>query len=148
MVGYLFAAFGVLDMAVASAHWREGLMIATVASILLLLRFLPVVGLLGIVVDVAILATALEVARRDNRLARFPQRVEARPRPGRLATAAASVALVYVTGVALLRPVYHGWNASPAARGGSAPSIMGLVTGPLVVFVYEPASFIAHRMPR
>lgn len=141
MVGYLFAAFGVLGMPVASARWREALMIATVASILLLVRFLPLVGLLGIVVDVAILGTALEVARRDY----HPRRVAPRPRPGRLATTAAGAALVYVAAVSLFRPVYRGWDAAPSARGPTVPSILGLVTGPVVVFVYEPASFISQR---
>src|SRR5512140_3231867 len=59
MVGYFAAAFGVLGVPLLCRRWKEILVVATFASMMLLLIAVSDLGLIGISIDVVVLVAAL-----------------------------------------------------------------------------------------
>lgn len=59
MIGYFAAAFGISRVPLLRERWKETIVVATFASILLLLIFVSDLSLVGICLDTAILVIAL-----------------------------------------------------------------------------------------
>jgi lysylphosphatidylglycerol synthetase-like protein (DUF2156 family) len=71
MIGYFAAAFGILRVPLLRGRWKETIVVATFASILLLLIFVSDLSLVGICLDTAILVIALVVQPLDATTSRL-----------------------------------------------------------------------------
>jgi hypothetical protein len=118
MLGYFASAFGMLGVPYLRIRWKESLIIATFASILLLLLSVNDFGMIGIAADVAILVLALvwegdvidaELPPPDGGLRSNAPR---HPRLQRIAWIASGLFLVYVALVVAIRPVYLRWGTT------------------------------------
>jgi hypothetical protein len=126
MVGYFAAAFGILGMPLLCRRWKEILVIASFASMLLLLISVTDIGMIGISIDVAVLVAALvwEGDEIDAEVSASDSIAGGAPRRSLLQRAAWSVAglfLLYAGIVVLARPVYLQWGTTADERVASLP---------------------------
>jgi len=126
MLGYFAASFGMFGVPLLRARWKETLVVATFASILLLLVAVSDLALIGIVADVVVLVLAL-VWEREEIQASLDER-EARshnpprhPILQRTTWVIASLFLLYASIVVLVRPLYLRWGTTPDERVASLP---------------------------
>lgn len=126
MVGYFAAAFGILGMPLICLRWKEILLIATIASMLLLLTSVTDIGMIGISIDVVVLVAALvwegeeidaEMSASDARSAGTPHHSLLR----RTIWSFAAAFLLYAGIVVLIRPVYLRWGTTADERVASLP---------------------------
>jgi hypothetical protein len=126
IVGFIATGFGFLRVPVLRTHWKPTLITATVASMLLLILYGGIIGLLGIPVDLVMVFLAFDVMQRqvDNAI-EVAETVHAggleHPMLHRLGWTLATVVLLYVTAVVVIRPVYLRWGTTPAERVATLP---------------------------
>jgi hypothetical protein len=126
MIGYFATAFGILRVPLLRERWKEIIVVATLASILLLLIFVSDLSLLGICLDTAILVIALvwEQQEIDDDVAAadaMGERGRAHPFLHHAAWAIAGLFLLYVAGVVAIRPLYLRWGSTPEERLATLP---------------------------
>jgi hypothetical protein len=126
IVGYIAAGVALLRVPVLRAHWKFLLITATIASLLLLILYGGLLGFLGVPVALALLFVAFEVMRR--RIDSDIDVVElvhveglAHPAWHRVGWTVATLALVYVAAVVLMRPAYLHWGTTGAERQAALP---------------------------
>ncbi|HMA01757.1 MAG TPA: hypothetical protein VKP02_05275 [Gemmatimonadaceae bacterium] len=126
MLGYFAAAFGIMGMPLLRRRWKEILVIATFASMLLLLISVSDLAMIGISIDVVILVAALvwegdvidaEVSAGDSmdRGARHHLLLR------RAKWAIAGLFLLYAGVVVLVRPTYLQWGTTADERVATLP---------------------------
>jgi hypothetical protein len=126
MLGYFAAAFGILGVPLLRDRWKETIIVATCASILLLLVFVSDISMTGIIVDIAVLVMAIvwesqaideDVAFEDRAVARGMRH----PHLHRFAWAASIFFLIYAAAVVAIRPLYLRWGSTPDERTATLP---------------------------
>lgn len=126
MVGYFAGAFGILGMPLLCGRWKEILVVATFASMLLLLVAVSDVGMIGISIDIVVLVMALvwegdvidaEVAAREA----VSGGERRHPLLRRTVWTIAGLFLLYAGTVVLLRPLYLRWGTTADERVASLP---------------------------
>jgi hypothetical protein len=126
IVTYLAAGFALLRVPLLRRHWKPLLATATLSSMLLLIVYGGFYGWLGIPIDLALAFAAFDVMQRafDDDIDKV-QVVQARglrhPAWHRIGWTAATIFMVYVTAVVLLRPVYLQWGTTAAERVAALP---------------------------
>ncbi len=114
MVGYIAAGFGALGVPPLARRWRPVAALATLASVAMLVLFGHLAFATGLLVDVAVLAAALQWGGPRPGAPETP-RTPATPRAlVRGAQAAALAFLVYVAAVVAVRPWHVRWGATDA----------------------------------
>lgn len=121
IVGYLAAGLALLRVPVLRTHWKPILVVATIASMLLLILYGGVIGLLGLPADLGLVFLAFDVMQRQVDSAvdvAEAVHVQGLPHPTwhRVGWTFAVVALVYVTAVVFFRPIYLHYGTTPAER--------------------------------
>src|SRR4051812_26374869 len=66
IIGYCSAALGMYRVPVLRHHWKIALVVATVCSMVLLILYGGVIGILGIPLDLVIVFVAFEVMQRQT----------------------------------------------------------------------------------
>jgi hypothetical protein len=126
IAAYLATGLAILRMPVLRRYWRTLLFAATFASVVLLTLCGSLLALLGIPVDLFLVLIAFDAMHPqiDSDI-EFAEKAGtgALPHPAlrRLGWTAGGLALVYVAGVAVIRPVYLGWGTTAAERGSPLP---------------------------
>jgi hypothetical protein len=121
IVGYVAAGFAMVRVPVLRTHWKPILVTATIASLLLLILYGAVLGLLGIPVALGLAFLSFDVmqSRVDNDV-EVAERSHVRGLPHpvwhRIGWTLAFIALAYVAAVVLVRPTYLRWGTTPAER--------------------------------
>ena len=112
MVGFMAGGFGLLGVATLRRHWRNAVLLASLASIALLAISRHPASVLGMILDLVLFALALEngVAVVARPAPRAPARL------ARVGGLVAGVCLAYVVGVLLVRPSYQTWGSTPDER--------------------------------
>ena len=132
-IGYLAAGLGMLRVPLIRDRWKQIMVVATSASIILLLLTRDLFGSLGAVIDVLLLVLVMAWAQpRVDADVSVADAVGAaglgHPWLHRTAWSVGALLLVYAAIVVAVRPVYVRWG-----------------TTALNVFVFEPAHFIMER---
>ncbi|NUO63270.1 MAG: hypothetical protein HOQ11_05015 [Gemmatimonadaceae bacterium] len=132
MLGYLAAGFGMLRTPVLRRWWKQTMVLATVASIVLFLTYLHPLGLIGSIFDLVLLLVVLEGAQAfiDEDIA-VVEAVGVRglghPWLHRAGWTLATLFLVYAAAVVVARPTFLRWGTTPDERimplPGDDPSI-------------------------
>lgn len=123
-VGFVAAGLGLAGVPGLRDHWQPIAFFAGVSSVALLASFGTLALIAGLVFDVLLLVVASAVAERSDEL---EPRIEPRPpnvRRRRGAIAAAAVAWVFLSWLALVivsRPWYTAWGVSEAERTMKLP---------------------------
>jgi hypothetical protein len=126
IVGYVAAGFAMVRVPYLRTHWKPILVAATMASLLLLIVYGGLLGLLGVPVDFALAFIAFDVMqpRVDRDVGEAEQaHVQGLPHPlwHGVGWSLAIVMLVYVAAVVVTRPVYLSWGTTPAERLAMLP---------------------------
>jgi hypothetical protein len=126
IVGYVATGFALLREPLLRRHWKPMLVTASIASLLLLIMYGGILGLLGIPVDLVLAFLAFDIMQpRVDADVETAERVHVRglshPVWHRVGWTFAGVGLIYVTAVVLFRPIYLEWGTSPAERLASLP---------------------------
>ena len=126
MLGYLAAGFGILRVPVLRHWWKQILVVATAASLILLLVFSHGLSLIGALIDVLLIVVALEGQQRcvDSDV----EVVEAlgtdcyeHPRFHRALWGLSVLALVYAAAIVIARPICVQWGSTAAERTARLP---------------------------
>lgn len=156
MLGYIAAALGLWRVPVLRVHWKQLMLAATIASLVMLMLYTELVGLVGAVVSVALLLVAFTWAQpQADAAVDVAESVGAEgldhPLAHRVVWSIGAVFLAYAAAVVAMRPFY----AAPETRapsvfaGARAPDLMMVARSPITVFVIEPARFVRqHAQPR
>ena len=126
MLGYFAAGFGILRVPFLRDRWKQAMVAATIASVLLLLLFVHGIALVGVVIDVAVLILALEWELRliDADVAvvdALGAEGIGHPLLHRIGWTISVLILAYATAVVAVRPLYVRWGTTPAERAGRLP---------------------------
>ena len=126
MLGYLAAGFGILRAPYLRRWWKQTMVVATVASIVLFLTYLHPLGLLGSIFDLVLLLVVFEGAQAfiDEDIA-VVEAVGVRglqhPWAHRAGWTLATLFLVYAAAVVVVRPLYLRWGTTRDERFMSLP---------------------------
>ena len=126
MLGYIATGLALLRTPVLRDYWKPLLIGATVASMILLMMFAELVGLIGAAVDVLLLLLGFEWAQgaSDEDIA-VADAVGARglphPMAHRLGWAIGGMFLAYAFAVVLIRPIYLRWGTTVEERVAPLP---------------------------
>ncbi|MEP6621912.1 MAG: hypothetical protein ABJE47_21495, partial [bacterium] len=126
LIGYLAAGLGMMRVPVLRDMWKEVMITATAASIILLALTLEFLGAVGAVVDVVLLIVVFEWAqpRMDADVA-VADLVGAEGLGHawlhRAGWSIGALLLVYATAVVAIRPVYVHWGTTPQERSATLP---------------------------
>ena len=126
IVGYVATGFALLREPLLRRHWKPILVTATIASLLLLILYGGLLGLLGVPIDLALVFISFDVMQRrvDSAVEVVElMHAEGLPHPNwhRVGWTFGGVALIYVAAVVLVRPVYLHWGTTPAERLAQLP---------------------------
>jgi multisubunit Na+/H+ antiporter MnhG subunit len=126
MLGYLAAGFGVLRAPLVRERWKGITVLATIASIVLLLGLGDTFMIVGMCIDVAILVLALGRAQPaiDAAIDTVDRiGVKGLPHPiwHRIGWGAALLFLVYAAALVVMRPWYLRWGTTAAERARTLP---------------------------
>ena len=126
MLGYCVAAFGILRVPLLRDVWKQAMVAATIASIVLLLVFGHAWGVFGVLIDVILFIITLVWAQpRIDAAVAVAESVGADglrfPILHRVAWSAGIVALVYAAVIVAIRPLYLRWGTTAAERVASLP---------------------------
>jgi len=126
IVGYVATGFALLREPLLRTHWKPILVTASIASLLLLILYGGFLGLLGVPVDLALVFIAFDVMQpRVDADVETAEHVHVRglahPAWHRVGWTFGGLALVYVTAVVVMRPVYLHWGTTPAERLAELP---------------------------
>jgi hypothetical protein len=126
IVGYIATGLALLRVPVVRTHWKSILVTTTIASLLLLIMYGGLLGLLGVPVGVALVFVAFDVMQpRLDKAVETAERVHAAGLPHpvwhRVGWTFAAIALVYVAAVVVVRPIYLRWGTTPAERIAALP---------------------------
>ncbi|HET9426657.1 MAG TPA: hypothetical protein VFO55_14940 [Gemmatimonadaceae bacterium] len=121
VVGYVAAGFALLRVPFLRTHWKAILVTSTIASILLLILYGGIFGLLGVPVALALVFIAFDVMQRQVDSAVDVAEIVhveglSHPTLHRVGWTFAVVALAYVAAVVVFRPVYLRYGTTPAER--------------------------------
>ncbi len=126
LVGYVAAGFGMLRLPLLRDWWKQTMVVATAASMLLLVLVGQWIGVAGAVVDLALLLLVFEWVQptvdADVHMAeaegtsRLPH-----PRLHRAGWGAATLVLAYLVAVVALRPAGVAWGTTEAERQAALP---------------------------
>ena len=151
MLGYLAAGFGILRAPFLRHWWKQTMVAATVASIVLFLTYLHPLGLLGSIFDLVLLLVVFESAQPfiDEDIA-VVEAVGARglPHPWlhRAGWAIATLFLVYAAAVVVVRPFYLGWGTTRDERimplPGDDPSVDARYKVDHAITIHAPADSV------
>ena len=126
IVGYLAAGFAMLRVPLLRTHWKPILVVTTIASVLLLILYGRLFGLIGIAIDVVLLFVAFDVMQR--RLDSDVEVVETKhvtglshPTLHRIGWTLAVLGLTYAATVVVLRPMYLHYGTTRAERLAALP---------------------------
>jgi hypothetical protein len=151
IVGYVATGFALLREPMLRTHWKSILIAATTASLLLLILYGGVLGVPGVPVDLALAFIAFDVMQPSVDVdVAIAERVHAgglrHPVWHRVGWALGLVALVYVAGVALFRPVYLHWGTTPAERltelPGDNPTVFDAYRVDHGITIHAPADSV------
>ncbi|MGH7616563.1 MAG: hypothetical protein ACREPM_04985 [Gemmatimonadaceae bacterium] len=134
-VAYLAAGLGLLGVPVLRAHWKATFLVATVASMHVLVWYRPPLTFPGLAIDLALFIVVLGVwqSRIDAALAVLDDVGPAAFRHPRWVAAAWTlgvVVLAYVAMVLALRPISLQWGSTPVERDASLPGDEVLTSSP------------------
>jgi hypothetical protein len=126
MLGYLATGLGLLRTPALRDHWKQLLVIATISSMMLLMMFAELVGLIGASVDVVLLLLAFEWAQGpsdDDIAAADAVGTAGLPHPlaHRVGWTVGTLFLAYAFLVVLIRPIYLQWGTTAEERVASLP---------------------------
>ena len=126
IVGYIAAGLALLREPLLRTHWRAILVTASIASVLLLVMYGGLLGVLGVAVDLVLAFVAFDILQpRLNTAVQTAEQVHVKglPHPTwhRVGWTLAAMALIYVAAVVLFRPVYLSWGTTPAERLAELP---------------------------
>jgi hypothetical protein len=126
IVGYVAAGFALLRVPVLRTHWKPILVTTTIASLLLLTAYGGVFGMLGVPIDLALAFVAFDVVQpRVETDVQSAERLHASglPHPAwhRMGWTLATIALVYIAAVVVVRPACLRWGTTAAERIASLP---------------------------
>ncbi|NUQ21457.1 MAG: hypothetical protein HOQ09_10900 [Gemmatimonadaceae bacterium] len=151
MLGYLAAGFGILRAPFLRRSWKQTMVVATVASVVLFLTYLHPLGLLGSVFDLVLLLVVFEGAQAliDEDIA-VVEAVGASglPHPWlhRAGWTVALAFLVYAAAVVVVRPIYLGWGTTRDERimplPGDDPSINARYRVDHAITIHAPADSV------
>ena len=126
IVGYLAAGFAMLRVPLLRTHWKPILVVTTIASVLLLILYGRLFGLIGIAIDVVLLFVAFDVMQR--RVDSDVEVVETKhvtglshPTLHRIGWTLAVLGLTYAATVVVLRPMYLHYGTTRAERLAALP---------------------------
>lgn len=126
MLGYIATGLGLLRTPLLRDHWKESALAATVASMVLLMMFAELVGLIGAAVDVVLLLLVFEWAQAssDEDIA-VAEAVGTKglphPLAHRIGWTMGWVFLAYAFAVVLVRPLYLAWGTTVEERVATMP---------------------------
>lgn len=123
-VGFLAAGFGLLHVRGLAIRWRFATVLATMASIVLLLVYTPFALLLGLLADVLVLVLVLGADPHGGVAAPMvfdSDRPERHPVLARLAQVVVVAFLAYVGVATLLRPWFLTWGTTREERLSRLP---------------------------
>lgn len=126
IVGYVATGLAMLRVPGLRVQWKSILALATIASLLLLLVYGGLLGLLGVPIDFALAFIAFDIMQpRVETDVEDAKRlhVAGLPHPAwhRLGWAFAVLALVYVAAVVAIRPLYLQWGTTASERIATLP---------------------------
>ncbi|HEX8849694.1 MAG TPA: hypothetical protein VF761_09195 [Gemmatimonadaceae bacterium] len=151
MLGYLAAGFGTLRVPLLRRWWKQTMVVATIASIVLFLTYLHPLGLLGSVFDLVLLLVVFEGAQAfiDEDIAVVEAvGVRGLPHPWahRAGWAIATLFLVYAAAVVVVRPLYLRWGTTRDERlmtlPGDDPSITARYRVDHAITIRAPADSV------
>ena len=126
LLGYLSAGFGMLRVPLLRGRWKQSLIAATVASVVVLLLLRDRLGSVGAVIDVVLLVVVLKWAQ-----AGVDADIDVAEEAGaeglghawvhRTGWGIAALCLVYAGAVVIMRPVYVRWGTTAAERSAPLP---------------------------
>ncbi|HVX38184.1 MAG TPA: hypothetical protein VHB25_01330 [Gemmatimonadaceae bacterium] len=152
MLGYIAAALGLWRVPVLRVHWKELTLGATIASLVMLMLYTELVGLIGAAIGVALLLVAFTWAQPEADAAvDVAEAVGAEglehPTAHRVLWAVGAVFLAYAAAVVVMRPMYAvpGAAAVSIEPGDSAPDLGTVARSPFTVFVTEPVKFVQQQ---
>jgi len=126
MLGYFAAAFGILGVPMLRDRWKEIIIVATCASILLMMVFANDFSMAGVLVDIVILVMAMVWERQaidedvDIEDSVGTQGLR-HPRLHRVAWSVAVLFLFYAAVVVAIRPLYLRWGSTEDERMALLP---------------------------
>ena len=152
MLGYIAAALGLWRVPVLRMHWKQLLLAATIASLVMLMLYTELVGLIGAVISVSLLLAAFTWAQPEADAAVDVAEAVgadglAHPLAHRIAWTMGALFLAYAAAVVAIRPVYAAPESPVPAMitGAQAPGFGMVARSPITVFVTEPAKFVKQH---
>jgi len=126
LLAYLFAGLGVLRVPVLRHQWKPAMVIASLASTVLIIWYRPPWGMIGVAIDMVLVLAVLDVQqpRIDADIAVVDTIGAANYRhPGwaRAGWTLATIAFLYATAAMVLRPVFLRWGSTPEERIAALP---------------------------
>jgi hypothetical protein len=123
---YFAAGLGLLRVPLLRHWWKELILVATCASIVMMVWYHPPGGMIGIIVDIALMLVSLgAVQRRADVDIEVAETTGAsamhHPWLTRTAWALGAAAFAYFVAVMSMRPVFLRWGSTPAERIAALP---------------------------
>lgn len=126
VIGYVATGFAMLREPIVRRYWKPILVTASIASLLLLVMYGGIIGLLGLPVNLVLAFLAFDVLqwRLDSDVA-TADRLHAKGLPHpvwhRVGWVFGGAALIYVAAVVLIRPIYLQWGTTATERLAQLP---------------------------
>lgn len=152
MLGYIAASLGLWRVPILRVRWKELLLGATIASLVMLMLYTEMVGLIGAALSVFLLLAAFTWSQPEADAAvDVAEAVGAagldHPVAHRVAWALGAAFLAYAAAVVALRPlvVEPAPPATALVAGVRVPGFGTVARSPITVFVIEPVTFVRHH---